>query len=101
MFESAARGGWKRPGPTATCKRAGKFSGCHAQAEADGGLERLCEALHLGSSKSAASASAALTPSLVTPLSGWLSLGMKEVLFFLPILACSCRGGEVVKMITN
>ena len=33
-------------------------------------------------SKSAASASAALTPSLVTPLSGWLSLGMKEVLFF-------------------
>lgn len=82
MFESAARGGWKRPGPTATCKRAGKFSGCHAQAEADGGLERLCEALHLGSSKSAASASAALTPSLVTPLSGWLSLGMKEVLFF-------------------
>lgn len=39
------------------------------EAEADGGLERLCEALHLGSSKSAASASAALTPSLVTPLS--------------------------------
>lgn len=32
-------------------------------------MERLCEALHLGSSKSAASASAALTPSLVTPLS--------------------------------
>lgn len=39
------------------------------EAEADGGLERLCEALHLGSSKSAASAFAVLTPSLVTPLS--------------------------------
>ena len=82
------------PAPLRPANGQVKFSGGHAQAEADGGLERLCEALHLGSSKSAASASAALTPSLVTPLSGWLSLGMKEVLFFLPILACSCRGGK-------